>query len=68
MKGLVTDSIIVVLIIANVFMGVLNYNVGRPRCLYDGCNRVRVSGEKFCHHHEHMDDGREICLEVTSRK
>lgn len=81
MKGLITNLFIVLLVVLNVLVGVMNYRAGKPRCLCDECNNIRVSGNKYCHKHIDFDEnemmmlclsedeqGRSICLEVIDRK
>jgi len=67
MKGYIMNVVIVLLVVANVFVGVLNYNVRKPKCLCDDCNRVRVTGTQFCHRHANLKNERKICLEVTNK-
>lgn len=67
MKRLVMNFAIVLLVVANVFVGVLNFNVRKPKCMHDECNRVRVTGTHYCHRHADLMNERKICLEVTSK-
>lgn len=67
MKGYVLNLVIVLLVAANVFVGVLNFNVRKPKCLCDDCNRVRVTGTHYCNKHADLMNEREICLEVISK-
>ena len=74
MKGIISNILIVVLVAANVFMGALNYTQHQPKCMMDDCSRMRVTGTRYCHKHENLNDyraemnERKICLEVTTRK
>ena len=67
MKGYIVNVAIVLLVVANIFIGVLNINVRRPKCICDDCNRVRVTGTHYCHKHADLLDERKICLEVINR-
>lgn len=66
-KRYIMDAVIVLLVVANVFVGVLNINARRPKCICDDCNRARVAGSYYCHNHEGILNERKLCLEVTSR-
>lgn len=66
-KKIISNIIIMILIAANIFVGVLNINVRRPKCISDDCNRVRVAGTHYCSKHSCVMNEREICLKVTSR-
>jgi len=74
MKGIISNILIVVLVVANVFFGTLNYVDHLPKCMHDDCNRVRVSGTRYCSKHESLTGNyaemneRIICLEATTRK
>ena len=74
MKGIISNIFIVVLVVANLFVGILNYAEHQPKCMSDDCNRIRVTGMRYCHKHENLNDyraemnERKICLEVTTRK
>ena len=79
MKNIIMNVVIILLVAANVFTGTLIYSSCKPRCLSDNCNRIRVSGSRYCHKHDGTEDlvtmdetftvkiEREICLEVKTR-
>lgn len=67
MKGIITDAIIVMLIAANIFTGIINYGAAKPKCMCDDCTRVRVSGERYCRKHIKENTERNVCLRVTSK-
>lgn len=67
MKGFIMNIIIVLLVAANIFTGALNYCVKQPKCIYDDCNRIRVSGSHYCHGHEGFESERKLCQKVTSK-
>lgn len=67
MKGIISNFLIVLLVAANIFIGFANYNERKPKCMSDDCNRVRVSGSRYCHTHENLLIERTICLEATNR-
>ena len=67
MNRYMSNVIIVLLIVANVLIGALNFNVRRPKCINDDCNRARVTGTHFCHKHAYLLNEREICLKVITK-
>lgn len=67
MKNIAMNAVIVALIVANILTGVANYRAGKPKCLCDDCNRIRVSESRYCNRHEAFEMERILCLEVTSK-
>lgn len=67
MKGIIANIFIVLLIVANIVVGMANYEARKPKCFCDGCNKARVSGSRYCSEHENSLNERTLCLEVTNR-
>lgn len=67
MKGIFSNILIALLVVANIFIGIANYNAKKPKCICEGCNKVRVSGGHYCHDHEFTVNERTLCLEVISK-
>lgn len=66
-RRLVSNTVITLLVIANILVGALNINTRKPKCISDDCNRVRVAGTHYCTKHTHLMNEREICQKVISR-
>lgn len=52
-KKLITDSVICMLIIMNVFVGLMIANSVKPHCVIDGCEKARCESSFYCKHHDH---------------
>jgi len=52
-KRLITDSVILVLLVLNVFVTVLITDSLKPKCIIDGCNRSRTECSYYCSGHTH---------------
>jgi len=64
MKNIIMNVVIIILVAANILIGSINYRSGKPICLCDDCNRVRVSGSRYCHMHEGVDAEEVVWREV----
>lgn len=66
-RKFVSNIVIVLLVVANMFVGALNYNIRKPKCINEDCNRIRVTGTHYCTKHAHLMNEREICLKVITK-
>lgn len=64
MKNIIMNVVIVFLIVANIVLGSINYYSGKPKCLCDGCDRVRVTDSRYCHKHEDLKIERVVWQEA----
>ncbi|MDO4966447.1 MAG: hypothetical protein Q4E51_07030 [Lachnospiraceae bacterium] len=50
-KNYITNGVICMLIVANVFVSAMIVHSIKPKCIVDGCNVIRCEKSFYCHEH-----------------